>query len=91
MREHFQIFPEALASFPVAGVDGTLKSRMRGTPAEGRVRAKTGLLTGVAGLAGFAGRADGTQVSFVFMFNGRPTHSEDARALFDRMAGELIQ
>lgn len=91
VREHFAIFPEALAAFPVAGVDGTLKSRMKGTAAEGRVRAKTGLLTGVAGLGGYAGRADGTQLSFVFIFNGRPTYSEDARALFDRLAAELVQ
>lgn len=91
LREHFQIFPEALASFPVAGIDGTLKSRMKGTAAEGRVRAKTGLLTGVAGLGGYAGQPDGTQLSFVFIFNGRPTYSEDARALFDRLAAELVQ
>lgn len=91
LHERFTIFPEALAAFPVAGVDGTLKSRMKGSRAEGRVRAKTGLLTGVAGLAGYAGRYDGAPLSFVFMFNGRPNLSEDARALFDRLAAELVQ
>lgn len=91
IREQFGIFAEALTAFPVAGVDGTLKSRMRGSKAEGRVRAKTGLLNGVAGLAGYAGKEDGTQYTFVFLFNGRPDLSEDARALFDRMAAELVQ
>ncbi|MGE0762625.1 MAG: D-alanyl-D-alanine carboxypeptidase/D-alanyl-D-alanine-endopeptidase [Bdellovibrionales bacterium] len=91
LREEFGVFAEALASFPVAGVDGTLKSRMRGTAAEGRVRAKTGLLNGVAGLAGFAGRGDGSQLTFVFLFNGRTSRSEDARALFDQLAVQLVQ
>ena len=91
MRDHFEIFPEALVAFPIAGIDGTLKSRMRSTVAEGRVRAKTGLLNGVAALAGFAGRADGSQLTFVFIFNGRANLGEEARTLFDQLAVQLVQ
>jgi len=45
--------PELLATLPVAGVDGTLSRRMKGTPAEGRARMKTGTLRDVVALAGY--------------------------------------
>lgn len=86
MRGHFDIFAENLSSYPLAGVDGTLEKRMRGTPAEGWVRAKTGLLSGVIGIAGFAGRRDGQTYNFVFLYNGAPGKVWSARDLFDQMA-----
>jgi D-alanyl-D-alanine carboxypeptidase/D-alanyl-D-alanine-endopeptidase (penicillin-binding protein 4) len=42
-----------VASLPVAGINGTLGKRMRRTPAEGIVHAKTGTLTGVRALSGY--------------------------------------
>ncbi|MGL5032485.1 MAG: D-alanyl-D-alanine carboxypeptidase, partial [Microcystaceae cyanobacterium] len=42
-----------VASLPVAGMNGTLTRRMRSTPAEGNVYAKTGTLTGVRALSGY--------------------------------------
>jgi D-alanyl-D-alanine carboxypeptidase/D-alanyl-D-alanine-endopeptidase (penicillin-binding protein 4) len=44
--------PELLMSLPVAGVDGTMGRRLKGTPAEGWARLKTGTLRNVLGLAG---------------------------------------
>lgn len=52
---------------------------------------KTGMLNGVAGLAGYAGREDGGIVTFVFLFNGRAGHTISARDLFDQLATELVQ
>ena len=50
--------PEFLASLPLAGIDGTLRSRMKTSPA-GAVRLKTGHLDGVSGVAGFVTTAGG--------------------------------
>ncbi|GAA1675756.1 D-alanyl-D-alanine carboxypeptidase/D-alanyl-D-alanine-endopeptidase [Glycomyces endophyticus] len=56
-------------SLPVACVDGTLASRMCGTEAAGNVRAKTGSMTSVSALAGYATDADGRELVFAIMFN----------------------
>jgi serine-type D-Ala-D-Ala carboxypeptidase/endopeptidase (penicillin-binding protein 4) len=89
-RGRFDIFPEYLASLPMAGVDGTLKSRMRSSKTQGAIRAKTGLLNGVAGLAGFAG--DGQRLyAFTFIYNGAHDATPKARDLFDRLSMRLIE
>ncbi len=55
-RSHFA--PEFMASLPLAGLDGTLRSRMKNSPA-GSVRLKTGHLDGVSGVAGYVTTASG--------------------------------
>jgi D-alanyl-D-alanine carboxypeptidase/D-alanyl-D-alanine-endopeptidase (penicillin-binding protein 4) len=82
---------EFLSALPLAGVDGTLKKRMVNTAAQGRVRAKTGMLTGVAGLAGYAGRKDGQSYAFTFLFNGPGAQGDLARRLFDDLASRLVE
>lgn len=90
VHSDFSIFPEYVAALPIAGVDGTLRKRMIGQPAERWVRAKTGLLNGVVGLAGFAGRADSSVLTFVFIYNGSG-REDKARAFFDRTASLLVE
>jgi serine-type D-Ala-D-Ala carboxypeptidase/endopeptidase (penicillin-binding protein 4) len=51
-------------SLPIAGKDGTLAKRMKGTPAEGNVRAKTGNMEGVSSLSGYGHSADGELLAF---------------------------
>ena len=58
-----------MASLPIAGVDGTLERRMKGTPAEGRVHAKTGTIAYVRALSGYAQTADGDWMQFVILAN----------------------
>jgi D-alanyl-D-alanine carboxypeptidase/D-alanyl-D-alanine-endopeptidase (penicillin-binding protein 4) len=53
-----------LDSLPVAGRSGKLAGRMRGTAAEGRVRAKTGWVKGASGLSGVAETEAGDEVVF---------------------------
>ena len=91
VQKNFPWFAEFLTALPLAGLDGTLKKRMKDSPAEGWVRAKTGQLAGVAALAGFAGRKDGSLRAFAFIFNGRNEQGDSARHLFDALAEQLVQ
>jgi serine-type D-Ala-D-Ala carboxypeptidase/endopeptidase (penicillin-binding protein 4) len=79
--------PAFAASLPVAGRSGTLATRMRGTPAAGRCRAKTGTLSDVSALAGYCDTTAGRHVAFAFLMNG--VNPISARRLQDRMTAAL--
>jgi D-alanyl-D-alanine carboxypeptidase/D-alanyl-D-alanine-endopeptidase (penicillin-binding protein 4) len=64
-----------LDSLPVAGVDGTLKSRMKGTAAEKNCRAKTGYVSNVSSLSGYVSTRDGEQLLFVLLMNNHKSRS----------------
>ncbi|MGP3911236.1 D-alanyl-D-alanine carboxypeptidase/D-alanyl-D-alanine endopeptidase [Nonomuraea sp. 10N515B] len=83
-------FPTWYESLPIAGnadrfVGGTLRSRMRNTPAANNVHAKTGSLTGVTSLSGYVTSADGEPLIFSIMLNqylsGSPKDIEDKIAI----------
>ncbi|WP_309622448.1 D-alanyl-D-alanine carboxypeptidase/D-alanyl-D-alanine-endopeptidase [Novosphingobium sp.] len=61
-----------LASFPVAGRDGTLTKRFAGTPLEGRIQAKTGTLNATNALSGTMTTASGRRLFFAFFANDVP-------------------
>ncbi len=84
IKNNFSMFPTFLESLPIAGIDGTLKKRMKNTDAQGFVRAKTGYLTGVVSLAGYAGRRDGSILTFSFLYNG-PRDETIVREAFDQI------
>jgi len=64
-------FETYYGSLPVAGVDGTLEDRMKGTPAAGRIHAKTGSVEHVRTLSGFAETLDGRRLIFSFLSNNQ--------------------
>lgn len=67
---------------PVAGVDGTLARRMRGTAAEGNVSAKTGSMSYVNALAGYVTTKAGQRLAFAIILNNYrppPRSAEPAR------------
>jgi D-alanyl-D-alanine carboxypeptidase/D-alanyl-D-alanine-endopeptidase (penicillin-binding protein 4) len=79
---HSRYAPEFMASLPLAGVDGTLRSRMKNTAA-GTVRLKTGHIDGVSGVAGYVTTPKGKTFVLVSLINdpkadgggGEPVHA----------------
>lgn len=90
IKNDFTKFPVFVESLPIAGVDGTLKKRMRNSVAEGWVRAKTGHLDGVTSLAGYAGKKNGDIFTFSFLYNG-PKDATVVREAFDQIVISLLQ
>jgi D-alanyl-D-alanine carboxypeptidase/D-alanyl-D-alanine-endopeptidase (penicillin-binding protein 4) len=76
-------------SLPVAGVEGTLRFRMRSGPANQNVRAKTGSLSNVSSLSGYVQAADGTPLAFAAMCNHYTTPSRTVRRAQDLLANAL--
>jgi D-alanyl-D-alanine carboxypeptidase/D-alanyl-D-alanine-endopeptidase (penicillin-binding protein 4) len=84
--------PEFLASLPLGGIDGTLRSRMKTSPA-GAVRLKTGHLDGVTGVAGYVTTNSGKTYILVSLVNdnradygaGDPLHAELVTWMLDNL------
>ncbi len=65
-------------SLPVAGIDGSLQDRMKGTIAAGRIHAKTGSVEHVRTLSGFAELPDGRRLIFSFLSNNQGGTNHEA-------------
>ena len=78
-------------SLPIGGVDGTLKSRMKGTAAEGRVFAKTGTVSAVSNLAGYVDTKSGRRLAFAIMCQNFVGSARPWRELQDRICAELAE
>jgi D-alanyl-D-alanine carboxypeptidase/D-alanyl-D-alanine-endopeptidase (penicillin-binding protein 4) len=78
-------------SLPVAALDGTLESRMRKTSAAGRVRAKTGSLTNVNALSGFADTLSGKHLVFSMFGNLHNLRGSEATAALDAICVAMVE
>lgn len=74
------------ATLPIAGVDGTLTSRFKGTPLAGKMWAKTGTLNESTGLVGYINALSGRTVAFAVLINGRRPGSEAELHALDKIA-----
>lgn len=84
-----KLFPVFLELFPVAGIDGTLENRMRYTSAYGRVKAKTGTLSGVSSLAGYVFSKSGNIFSFAILMQNYIGQSASFRKIQDEICSLL--
>jgi D-alanyl-D-alanine carboxypeptidase/D-alanyl-D-alanine-endopeptidase (penicillin-binding protein 4) len=76
-------------ALPVAGIDGTLHMRMRGTAAAGNLRGKTGTLNIASSLSGFVTTADGHKLVFSMLMNGHPINGTSAHKAQDAIGAAL--
>lgn len=78
-------------ALPIAGVDGTLRNRMKDTPAAGNVRAKTGTLRWAVALSGYVTSAAGERLAFSLVLNRYvpPDAEHSARGEIDKIAVAL--
>jgi D-alanyl-D-alanine carboxypeptidase/D-alanyl-D-alanine-endopeptidase (penicillin-binding protein 4) len=76
-------------AMPIAGVDGTIDTRMKGTPAEGNVHAKTGTLAKARTLSGYVTTADGERVIFSILSNNTTTPGSTVTHVIDEIAAAL--
>lgn len=81
---HAEIFQPFYEALPIAGVDGTLEHRMKKGKAYRNVHAKTGTVTGVSSLAGYAKAPNGHQLAFAII-NQNVMKSRQARAFQDKV------
>lgn len=82
------VYLHLLPSLPVAGSDGTLRNRMRGSFAADNVKAKTGTLEGVSALAGYCTAANDHRLCFSIINQG-VMHTNNARRFQDRVCNAL--
>jgi D-alanyl-D-alanine carboxypeptidase/D-alanyl-D-alanine-endopeptidase (penicillin-binding protein 4) len=82
----FQVFYDAL---PIGGVDGTIRNRMKGTPAEGNVHAKTGSVAQSRSLSGFVTTADQHMLIFSFLSNNWTVPVRSVEMVQDSIAARL--
>ena len=88
--KHTNIYDYLYPSLPIAGVDGTLSHRMQQGSAYNNVHAKTGTVTGVSCLAGYAKASNGHMLAFSIMNNGVKETSQ-AHALQDKICNIITK
>lgn len=85
-RDDFDVYYQSL---PVGGVDGTIASRMRGTPAMANVHAKTGTLDKVRALSGYVTAADGRMLIFSTIANNHTVPTREVERVQDAILAYL--
>lgn len=77
--------PEFQASLPIAAIDGTMRKRLKDSPAAGRARMKTGTLSGVVAVAGYVPDANGEECIVVAIVNHERAGNGAGRGIVDAL------
>ncbi|HKM68225.1 MAG TPA: D-alanyl-D-alanine carboxypeptidase/D-alanyl-D-alanine-endopeptidase [Candidatus Acidoferrum sp.] len=84
-------FPAYLASLPMAGADGTLNERMKEPPLAGRIQAKTGSVTHVRALSGYAETPGGRKLIFSFLSNNQGGKNHELHVALDGLCLAMVE
>ena len=84
------ILNHLLPALPIAGVDGTLETRMRSPFTRSNVRAKTGTVMGVSSLCGYLTASNGHQICFSIINQGI-MHTKNGHRFQDRVCSILCR
>ena len=84
-------FAPYYASLPVAGVDGTLETLMKNTVSAGHIHAKTGSVTHVRTLSGYAETPGGRKLIFSFLSNNQGGKNHEVHAAIDGVCLAMVE
>jgi serine-type D-Ala-D-Ala carboxypeptidase/endopeptidase (penicillin-binding protein 4) len=84
-------FPAYLASLPLAGEDGTLNERMKAPPLAGKIQAKTGSVTHVRTLSGYAETPGGRKLIFSFLSNNQGGKNHEVHEAIDGLCLAMVE
>jgi serine-type D-Ala-D-Ala carboxypeptidase/endopeptidase (penicillin-binding protein 4) len=84
-------FPVFLASLPLAGSDGTLNERMKDPPLAGKIHAKTGSVTHVRTLSGYAETPGGRKLIFSFLSNNQGAKNHEVHSAIDGVCLAMVE
>jgi len=84
-------FADYYASLPVAGLDGTLNERMKLEGIAGRIHAKTGSVSHVRTLSGYADTAGGRRLIFSFLSNNQNVKNHEVHEAIDGLCAAMIE
>jgi D-alanyl-D-alanine carboxypeptidase/D-alanyl-D-alanine-endopeptidase (penicillin-binding protein 4) len=82
-------FPAFYDALPIAGVDGTLRNRMKGTPAENNAHAKTGSVALARSLSGYVTTSDHHMLIFSVLANNWTTNVRAVEQVQDAITERL--
>lgn len=85
------LYKDLYDSFPIAGVDGSLRNRMKGTKAENNVRAKTGTLSGVSCLSGYVTADNGNMLAFSILIQNHVRNTQKAVSIQNEICKILAE
>ncbi|HET7108208.1 MAG TPA: D-alanyl-D-alanine carboxypeptidase/D-alanyl-D-alanine-endopeptidase [Candidatus Acidoferrum sp.] len=84
-------FPEFLDSLPIAGADGTLNERMKDPPLAGKIHAKTGSVTHVRALSGYAETPGGRKLIFSLLSNNQGAKGHEVHSAMDGICLAMVE